>query len=91
VPVTGQAGDLRGGAVGGAVITAASALAPAISRAIAVVIDSPGSAKVMLATVVMPPAKAASEPVQKSSTQTGSRGPTTSCTAARTAAHTRWT
>ena len=28
----------------------------------------------MLATVVMPPAKAASEPVQKSSTQIGSSG-----------------
>ena len=52
--------------------TAASALAPAISRAIASVMVSPGRANVMFPTVVMPPAIAASDPVQKSSTQTGS-------------------
>ena len=54
--------------------TAASARAPAMSLATAWVMDSPGSANVMLPTVVIPPAMAASEPVQKSSTQTGSPG-----------------
>ena len=54
--------------------TAASAAASAISRATASVIVWPSSANVMLATVVMPPAKAASEPLQKSSTQIGSSG-----------------
>ncbi len=54
--------------------TAASARAPAISLATAWVMDSPGSANVMLPRVVIPPAMAASEPVQKSSAQTGSPG-----------------
>ncbi len=40
----------------------------------AVVMDSPGMANVMLPMVVMPPPMAASEPVQKSSTQAGSPG-----------------
>jgi len=65
---------------------AASALAPAISRAIAAVIDSPDIAKVMFPMVVMPPAKAASDPVQKSSTHIGPRCPPT---ASASAAHTR--
>ena len=45
-----------------------------MSLATAWVMDSPGSANVMLPTVVIPPAMAASEPVQKSSAQTGSPG-----------------
>jgi hypothetical protein len=52
--------------------TAASAPAPAISRVIAAIMDSPGSTNVMFPTVVIPPAMAASEPVQKSSAQTSS-------------------
>ena len=53
---------------------AASAAASPISRATASVIVWPSSGNVMLAMVVMPPAKAASEPLQKSSTQIGSWG-----------------
>jgi hypothetical protein len=43
---------------------------------------SPGSANVMFPTVVMPPAIAASDPVQKSSTQTGSCWPSSPASAA---------
>jgi hypothetical protein len=64
---------------------AASLAAPAISRATASVIDSPGNANVMFPMVVMPPARAASEPLQKSSTQIGSLNSLAS------AGYTRWT
>lgn len=69
--------------------TAASTAAPAMSRTIAIVMDSPGSANVMCPIVVMPPAMAASEPDQKSSTQT-CRFPRSASSAA-SAAQTRWT
>ena len=61
-----------------------------MSLATAVVMDSPGMANVMLPTVVMPPPMAASEPVQKSSTQGGSPG-YSAASAAATSAHTRCT
>jgi hypothetical protein len=51
---------------------------------IAAVIDSPGSANVMFPMVVMPPAMAASDPVQKSSTHSGQRPPTASASVEHT-------